>query len=475
MQQKVLLRVEQIGILEDRIARFSKISKTQFPNLNYSSYEDHCLKAPKTLLNAANFQPLRLSTLAVLEYACYLDESLTHSCSPYGTIVLMQMVEYYTTYVSDSPFFEGDIKKQLGGICLNVWRHLNMNTADAALITSQSPHLVLHMQYYTVIRSVIQWMTARCLPHHEACATLEATIDHKRDSTNATTDVSSRICQLLVEQKDSVNSPMVARHFVACVEDIILMIRDRKTKDSHDKFRYLLSASAYQFLQSFYPLNVQHDSTLLAYFVYVFATYSSHPLAAVRKIIVERVSPFFHCSFTGTMVSSDFATEKYIQPLLSVTISVLENLRFDSANLNVDATLMYIRHSTLVFKYMVVTTKYKHKFAFVSTILKYGGLFVQAVLAAVPFMQQHIKTNSTAVSCLLKEIQAVTRRLHTLCAYGKENGSMLTSLKVPQVKKKLELLLYRVEEIIQAHGVFRAYSTGVLRSRNIDGTVMTFA
>jgi len=105
-----------------------------------------------------------------------------------------------------------------------------------------------------------------------------------------------------------------------------------------------------------------------------------------------------------------------------------------------------------------------------TSVLKYGRGFIEVILRAMPFFEENFKNHSERVLKILFEVQASTRKMQTLCAHGKIIKDNSASSQVPIVKRLLEKLIYGGEKIARVNNVMEAYTTGVLKHRNLDGT-----
>lgn len=157
--------------------------------------------------------------------------------------------------------------------------------------------------------------------------------------------------------------------------------------------------------------------------------------------------------------------------LVAVT-SRLDILGGNTAN-DVKFIFNYLTQGVLLFKLLVCMTKSFQKAMIVASVLKIGRKFIEMILRAMPFFQEHFLLHSERVVKLISELQVATRRMQVLCAHGKLIKDQSAASQVPMVKKLLEKLIYRGEELASANGVLDAYTTGVLKNRRIDGTTIS--
>lgn len=162
-----------------------------------------------------------------------------------------------------------------------------------------------------------------------------------------------------------------------------------------------------------------------------------------------------------------------INTLVAVT-SRLDILGGSSAS-DVKFMFNYLTQAVLLFKLLVCMTKSFQKSVIVASVLKVGRKFIEMILKVMPFFQEQFLQHSERVMRLISELQVATRRMQVLCAHGKLIKDQSAASQVPMMKKLLEKLIYRSEELASANGVLDAYTTGVLKNRRIDGTTISKA
>ncbi|CDF77490.1 unnamed protein product [Chondrus crispus] len=106
-------------------------------------------------------------------------------------------------------------------------------------------------------------------------------------------------------------------------------------------------------------------------------------------------------------------------------------------------------------------------------VMRAGRTFVELFLkSCLPFLKENFKEHRSAVVQICKAHQKPTRVLQTFCAHSKfTRDSSLTGL-VPPLRKSLELLLYRVKDLMQSHNATDAFQLGNLKHRDINGDVL---
>lgn len=106
-------------------------------------------------------------------------------------------------------------------------------------------------------------------------------------------------------------------------------------------------------------------------------------------------------------------------------------------------------------------------------VMRAGRTLVELFLKiCLPFLKQKFGDHSAQVVQICRSHQKPTRVLQTFCAHSKAiRDTSLTGL-VPPLRKSLELLLYRVKEILQIHNAMGAFQLGNLKHRDIHGEVV---
>lgn len=107
-------------------------------------------------------------------------------------------------------------------------------------------------------------------------------------------------------------------------------------------------------------------------------------------------------------------------------------------------------------------------------VMRAGRTFVEVFLkTCLPFLKEMYKEHRSEVVRLCKMHQKPSRVLQSFCAHSKSiRDTSLTGL-VPPLRKALELLLYRVKDLLQAHNAMDAFQLGNLKHRDINGEVLS--
>lgn len=106
-------------------------------------------------------------------------------------------------------------------------------------------------------------------------------------------------------------------------------------------------------------------------------------------------------------------------------------------------------------------------------VMRAGRALVDIFLkSCLPFLKERYREHRGSVIQICKMHQKPTRILQTFCAHSKfTRDTSLTGL-VPPLRKSLELLLYRVKDLLQAHNASDAFQLGNLKHRDINGEVL---
>ncbi|KAI0567100.1 hypothetical protein FGB62_4g050 [Gracilaria domingensis] len=107
-------------------------------------------------------------------------------------------------------------------------------------------------------------------------------------------------------------------------------------------------------------------------------------------------------------------------------------------------------------------------------VMRAGRTLVDLFLKIfLPFLKDHFRKHRSTVIQICKMHQKPTRLLQTLCAHSKFiRDTSLTTL-VPSLRKSLELVLYRVKELLETNNGKGAFELGNLKHRDINGEVLS--
>ena len=123
--------------------------------------------------------------------------------------------------------------------------------------------------------------------------------------------------------------------------------------------------------------------------------------------------------------------------------------------------------SELVLLTKVCTSKPVHALS-VRQSKHFIGTFLTS---AMPLLDASFVLHRGVVTGMLKQLQSATRQLQHLCAHAKQtrNQSMMGS--VPGLKRALEATIFRFKALAEKHEFMDAFRIGVLKNRNVDGSV----
>uniref|UniRef100_A0A8C4X1H2 Fanconi anemia group D2 protein n=1 Tax=Eptatretus burgeri TaxID=7764 RepID=A0A8C4X1H2_EPTBU len=107
---------------------------------------------------------------------------------------------------------------------------------------------------------------------------------------------------------------------------------------------------------------------------------------------------------------------------------------------------------------------------FLFTTLKYGRLFVETFQKqGMPLLDLSFKKHKNEVHNLLKSLQQSTRQLHHMCGHSKVRQDTGLTQHVPQLKRSMEALLYRVKASLALNHCPEAFWLGNLKNRDLQG------
>ncbi|OQR95725.1 Fanconi anemia group D2 protein-like [Thraustotheca clavata] len=200
---------------------------------------------------------------------------------------------------------------------------------------------------------------------------------------------------------------------------------------------------------------------------------SGQPLDAIQEIAVN--------GFANLLEQSHQTSENYptlskktvgihLRACCETLVHVTSRLDFSPDANSVQVLLHYLTQAALLFKFLVGLTKSFQSGTIITTVLKHASGFIENLLRAMPFFEMHFRQHSQRILKIMLEVQGGTRKLQILCAHGKSTLDSTAASHVPKMKKLLEKLIYGGERLARENNVMDAYTTGVLKHRNIDGT-----
>lgn len=107
-------------------------------------------------------------------------------------------------------------------------------------------------------------------------------------------------------------------------------------------------------------------------------------------------------------------------------------------------------------------------------VMRAGRTMVDLFLKiCLPFLKETFGEHRSSVIQMCKMHQKPTRALQTFCAHSKSVRDISLTGLVPPLRKSLELLLYRVKDLLQSHNATEAFQLGNLKHRDINGEVLS--
>ena len=95
---------------------------------------------------------------------------------------------------------------------------------------------------------------------------------------------------------------------------------------------------------------------------------------------------------------------------------------------------------------------------------------MDGMLRVMPILTPIARDHWTFIENFFKKLQKCTRFLQALCTHTKVlQDTKLTHL-TPQLRKGMETLILRVQDMLQDNEMDGSFSVATLRHRNVDGT-----
>jgi len=102
--------------------------------------------------------------------------------------------------------------------------------------------------------------------------------------------------------------------------------------------------------------------------------------------------------------------------------------------------------------------------------LKYGRMFVELFLRlCMPMLDDLFRGHKDCIISLLKTLQLSTRALHHVCGHSKIMKDVSLTNQVPQLKRSLEVFVYRVKAMLTINQCLEAFWLGNLKNRDLKG------
>ncbi|GJQ12115.1 hypothetical protein GpartN1_g3906.t1 [Galdieria partita] len=125
------------------------------------------------------------------------------------------------------------------------------------------------------------------------------------------------------------------------------------------------------------------------------------------------------------------------------------------------------------FRHMLQKAKETASLKYLRLCLKWGRKLVALVLnGGLQLLTKELIHNKAQGIKLFKELQKCTRSVHQICLFCKETKEESLLLLLPPVKKQLEMLIFRVKEMLQKQGVVHIFWLGNLKNKNLQGEAL---
>ncbi|KDO32524.1 hypothetical protein SPRG_03001 [Saprolegnia parasitica CBS 223.65] len=207
--------------------------------------------------------------------------------------------------------------------------------------------------------------------------------------------------------------------------------------------------------------------------LHAFLDNSGQPLDAIQELAIH--------GFGNLLEHPSAAAETYptlnkktvgvhLRACCETLVQATSRLDFSPGANDVPVVLHYLTQAALLFKFLVGLTKSFQSGPIIATVLKHASGFIENLLGAMPFFEAHFRSHSQRILKIMLEVQGGTRKLQILCAHGKSTLDASAAAHVPKMKKLLERVIYGGEKLARENNVMDAYTTGVLKHRNIDGS-----
>lgn len=260
------------------------------------------------------------------------------------------------------------------------------------------------------------------------------------------------------------------------------------------KIKSKLSELAYAVISHIWEesvLRVRKTQKLIPGLVRLYVQYSAEPLKAAGELR-EKISSFSeHLADSRNRVVMDTQTgaagvglsqtnkigSLKEHTLYAFTIAILDQYVWMFKRLKPpeydrieDAFAMI---ETLIRSELPLYTLARSNQRILGPVMRTGRTLVELFMkTCLPFLKQKFSDYPTEVVQICRSHQKPTRVLQSFCAHSKAiRDTSLTGL-VPPLRKSLELLLYRVKEILQVHNAMGAFQMGNLKHRDIHGDIV---
>ncbi|KAH9085094.1 hypothetical protein LEN26_020670 [Aphanomyces euteiches] len=237
-----------------------------------------------------------------------------------------------------------------------------------------------------------------------------------------------------------------------------------------------LSELALEYLQRHWSsasVKPTYKPTDLVIFLEAHFEYAPHPLDSLQDLVsngfVNLLENFNSSCSTTFPTLTKKTVGVFVRVSFETLVRVTSKLDFSDKNNSV-FLLHYLHQAALLFKLLVGLTRSFQNGMVVASVLKHGSGFINNILRAMPYFESYFLQHNRRIMSILKEVQGGTRKLQTLCAHGKLMQDASAAAQVPKVKKLLERLIYETGKLARKNNVMDAFSTGILKQRNLDGS-----
>eukprot|EP00731_Ephydatia_muelleri_P027407 Em0019g280a len=224
----------------------------------------------------------------------------------------------------------------------------------------------------------------------------------------------------------------------------------------------------------------QQRTETLEYLLKYHFGWSVEPLKAVEEMCAKAV-PELIGEDGGQSVSSIFPTLSrdsfpcFYKNMMITIVSQVKAIPLLTKGAQPSSEVLLDRlqsiHLSANVLYMLVTlVKSFEKRAVLSAALKYGTLYIEALLKfGMPVIDVEFRPHKDEVLTLLRTLQKSTRCFQNFCGHSKVQRDTTLTNHVPKLKKSLEMFMFKVMEMLVHHDCQEAFSVGNLRNRDLQG------
>merc|ERR1712059_76175 len=90
----------------------------------------------------------------------------------------------------------------------------------------------------------------------------------------------------------------------------------------------------------------------------------------------------------------------------------------------------------------------------------------------MPLVEKHFRRRRNECVDVIKDLQQSTRYLQSVCAHSKIVQDVSLANNVPQLKRSLEVLVYRAKAMLAANDCLEAFVFGNLKNKDLTGAVI---